>query len=170
MLDTQTQKFLLLLELFWVVWKLLTWINKTLMHVKQRYRRRRALLQHQNFDFLFYLGWSGCFTQSKHNIMKVVQSWTIDFQKCNNLAGVDLNLLKVLGHTWDPVHSGCLDHKKVLSTIDLIFFSQMKLFSFCAKIAPKRHKLQKSSKLKKKCQKTLVFFDFFKSSSFWGQY
>ena len=25
-----------------------------------------------------------------------------------------------------------------------IFFSQMKLFSFCAKIAPKRHKLQKS--------------------------
>ena len=50
------------------------------------------------------------------------------------------------------------------------FFSQMKLFSFCAKIAPKRHKLQKSSKLKKKCQKTLVFFDFFESSSFWGQY
>ena len=50
------------------------------------------------------------------------------------------------------------------------FFSQMKLFSFCAKIAPKRHKLQKSSKLKKKCQKNLVFFDFFKSSSFLGQY
>jgi hypothetical protein len=35
---------------------------------------KRALLQHQNFDFLFYLGWSGCFTQSKHIIMKVVQS------------------------------------------------------------------------------------------------
>ena len=50
------------------------------------------------------------------------------------------------------------------------FFSQIKLFSFCAKIAPKRHKLQKSSKLKKKCQKTLVFFDFFESSSFWGLY
>ena len=50
------------------------------------------------------------------------------------------------------------------------FFSQMKLFSFCAKIAPKRHKLQKSSKLKKKCQKNLVFFDFFESYSFWGQY
>ena len=27
-----------------------------------------------------------------------------------------------------------------------IFFSQMKVFSFCAKIAPKRHKLQKPSK------------------------
>ena len=40
----------------------------------QRDRARRALLQHQNFNFLFYLGWSGCFTQSKHTIMKVVQS------------------------------------------------------------------------------------------------
>ena len=28
----------------------------------QRDRRRGALLQHQNFNFLFYLGWSGCFT------------------------------------------------------------------------------------------------------------
>ena len=37
------------------------------------------------------------------------------------------------------------------------FFSQMKLFSFCAKIAPKRHKLQKSSKLKKRCQKKTLF-------------
>ena len=33
-----------------------------------------ALLQPQNFNFLFYLGWSGCFTQSEHNITKVVQS------------------------------------------------------------------------------------------------
>ena len=40
----------------------------------QRDRRWRALLKHQNFDFLFFLGWSGCFTQSKHNIMKVAQS------------------------------------------------------------------------------------------------
>ena len=40
----------------------------------QRDRRRRALLQHQNFDSLFYLVWSVCFTQSKHIIMKVVQS------------------------------------------------------------------------------------------------
>ena len=40
----------------------------------QRDRRPRALLKHQNFDFLFYLGWSGCFTQSKHNIMEVLQS------------------------------------------------------------------------------------------------
>ena len=40
----------------------------------QRDRRWRALLQYQNFNFLFYLGWSGCFTQRKHNIMKVVLS------------------------------------------------------------------------------------------------
>ena len=41
----------------------------------QRDRRRRALLQHQNFDFLFYLGRSGCFIlESKHIIVKVVQS------------------------------------------------------------------------------------------------
>ena len=49
------------------------------------------------------------------------------------------------------------------------FFLQMKMFSFCAKIAPKRHKLQKPSKLKKKCQKNPVFLDFFKYSSIWGQ-
>ena len=46
----------------------------------QRDRTRGALLQHQNFNFLFCLGWSGCFTQSKH-IIKVVQSWNIYFQK-----------------------------------------------------------------------------------------
>ena len=40
----------------------------------QRVRKQRVLLQHQNFDFLFYLGLSGCFTQSKHIIMKVVQT------------------------------------------------------------------------------------------------
>ena len=34
----------------------------------------KSLIMAQNFDFLFYLGWSGCFTQSKHNIMKVVHS------------------------------------------------------------------------------------------------
>ena len=57
---------------------------------------------------------------------------------------------------WSCVwHSGCLDPKKILSTIDPppgvpgvsknhIFFSQMKVFSFCAKIAPKRHKLKKN--------------------------
>ena len=50
-----------------------------------------------------------------------------------------------------------------------IFFLQIKLLSFCAKIAPKRHKLRKSSKLKKKCQKNPVFLDFFKYSSIWGQ-
>ena len=50
--------------------------SQVMCHItkEQRDKRRRALLQHQNFDFLFYLGWSGSFTQSKHNIMKVVQS------------------------------------------------------------------------------------------------
>ena len=53
--------------------------------------------------------------------------------------------------------------QKCLSTIDAppeVSKNQilkMKLFSFCAKIAPKRHKLQKSSKLKKKCQKNPCF-------------
>ena len=45
------------------------------------------------------------------------------------------------------------------------YFLKMKLFSFCAKIALKRHKLQKPSKLKKKCQKKPVFLDFFEYSS-----
>ena len=40
----------------------------------QRDRTWRALLEYQNFNFLFYLGCIGSFTQSKHNIMKVVQS------------------------------------------------------------------------------------------------
>ena len=77
----------------------------------------------------------------------------------------------------EPNHSGCLDPKKFLSAIDAppgvpgmsknhIFFSQMKLFSFCAKIAPKRHKLQKTIKIKEKMsKKTPVFLDFFKYSS-----
>ena len=37
------------------------------------------------------------------------------------------------------------------------FFSQIKLLSFCAKIAPKKHKLQKTIKIEKKCKKKLVF-------------
>ena len=50
-----------------------------------------------------------------------------------------------------------------------IYFLQIKVLSFCAKIAQKRHKLWKSSKLKKKCQKNPVFLDIFKYSSIWGQ-
>ena len=41
------------------------------------------------------------------------------------------------------------------------YFLQMKLFFFCAKIAPKRHKIQKPSKLKKKCQKKPCFLRLF---------
>jgi hypothetical protein len=50
------------------------------------------------------------------------------------------------------------------------FFLQIKLVSFCARIAPKRHKLRKTVKIEKKCQKKLVFLEYFKYSSIWGQY
>ena len=50
------------------------------------------------------------------------------------------------------------------------FFLQIKLLSFCARIAPKRHKLWKIVKIEKKCQKNLVFLEYFKYSSIWGQY
>ena len=41
---------------------------------------------------------------------------------------------------------------------------------WCANIAPERHKLRKTIKIGKKCQKTAVFLDIFKYSSIWGQY
>jgi hypothetical protein len=50
------------------------------------------------------------------------------------------------------------------------FFLQIKLLSFCARIAPKRHKLQKIVKIEQKCLKNLVFLEYFKYSSIWGQY
>jgi hypothetical protein len=69
-------------------------------------------------------------------------------------------------------HSGCLDSKKFLPTIDgppgvqgvskITFFLEIKLVSFWAKIDPKRHKLQKPSKLKKKCQKNPCFLRLFR--------
>ena len=69
--------------------------------------------------------------------------------------------------------------KKILSTIDAPpgvpgvlknhIFLQMKQFSVCAKIALKKHKLQKPSTLKKTCQKIPVFLDIFEYSSTWGQ-
>ena len=49
-------------------------------------------------------------------------------------------------------------------------FSKMKVFTFCAKIAPERHKLRKTIKIGKTCQKTPVFLDLFEYSSIWGQY
>ena len=70
-------------------------------------------------------------------------------------------------------HSGCLDPKNILSTIDPppgvpgvsknhIFFSQMKVFSFCAKIAPKRHKLKKTIKIEEKSSKKPCFHRHFR--------
>ena len=50
------------------------------------------------------------------------------------------------------------------------YFSKMKVLSFCAKIAPERHKLWKTIKIGKKCQKTPVFINFFEYSSIWRQY
>ena len=50
------------------------------------------------------------------------------------------------------------------------FFLQIKLLSFCARIAPKTHKLRKIVKIEKKCQKNLVFLEYFEYSSIWGQY
>ena len=50
------------------------------------------------------------------------------------------------------------------------FFLQIKLLSFCARIAPKRHKIPKSSKCQKNVKKILVFLEYFKYSSIWGQY
>ena len=41
------------------------------------------------------------------------------------------------------------------------FFSQMKLFSFCAKIGPKRHKLQKIIKIEEKMSKNPCFLGLF---------
>ena len=50
-----------------------------------------------------------------------------------------------------------------------IFFQQIKLLSFCANIAFKRHKLRKIVKIEK-MSKTLVFLEYFEHSSIWGQY
>ena len=41
---------------------------------------------------------------------------------------------------------------------------------WCANIALERHKFWKIIKIRKKCQKTPVFLDFFEYSSIWGQY
>ena len=51
------------------------------------------------------------------------------------------------------------------------FFLQIKLLSFCTRIAPKRHKLRKIVKIgKKNVKKKLVFLEYFEYSSIWGQY
>ena len=42
-----------------------------------------------------------------------------------------------------------------------IFFLQMKMFSFCAKIAPRRHKLQKTIKIEEKMSKKPCFLRLF---------
>ena len=47
---------------------------------------------------------------------------------------------------------------------------QIKVLSFCARNTPKRHKLRKIVKIEKKCQKNLVFLEYFEYSSIWRQY
>ena len=44
---------------------------------------------------------------------------------------------------------------------------QIKVLNFCARIAPKRHKLRKIIKIEKKCQKKNVFLEYFEYSSIW---
>ena len=58
----------------------------------------------------------------------------------------------------------------VVSKNQNFFFLQIKLLSFCARFAPKTHKLRKIVKIEKKCQKNLVFLEYLKYSSIWGQY
>ena len=49
------------------------------------------------------------------------------------------------------------------------FFSKMKLFSLCAKIAPKRYKLQKTIKIEEKMSKKPLFSQIFSNIlQFWG--
>ena len=68
----------------------------------------------------------------------------------------------------DPCSQLLFGPKKILSTIEPppgvpgvsknhIFFSQMKVLSFCAKIAPKRHKLKKTIIIEKENVKKTLF-------------
>jgi hypothetical protein len=79
---------------------------------------------------------------------------------------------------WKPLHTAGLDTIFVQIYMDALpgvpgvsknhnFFLKIKLLSFCARIAPKRNKLVK---IEKKCQKYLVFLEYFEYSSVWGQY
>ena len=72
----------------------------------------------------------------------------------------------------DPCSQWLFGPEKILSTIDPppgvpgvsknhIFFPQMKVFSFCAKIAPKRHKLKKPIKIEEKMSKKPCFLGLF---------
>ena len=93
---------------------------------------------------------------------------------------VRLGFPKGLQYTANILHSGRMDSKNIHSTIDAPpgvpgvsknqIFLQIKLLSFCTRIAPKRHKLQKIIKIGEKFQKTPVFLDLFEYSSIWGQY
>ena len=85
--------------------------------------------------------------KSKRNLLENLNGFGAQFieSKIDGLEGFE---------RWPAMahHTGCLDPRKILSTIDAppgvpgvsknhIFFLQMKLFSLCAKIASKRHKL-----------------------------
>ena len=45
--------------------------------IEENKETRSALLQYQNFDFLFYLGWSGSFLQFRQNIRGVAKGQII---------------------------------------------------------------------------------------------
>ena len=64
---------------YWLQWRCIleSNVDKEIGDLKPYYSTKILI-------FSFLEGWYGCFTQNKHNIIKVGQSWTIDFQKCKN--------------------------------------------------------------------------------------
>ena len=64
---------------YWLQWRCIleSNVDKEIRDLKPYYSTKILI-------FSFLEGWYGCFTQNKHNIIKVGQSWTIDFQKCKN--------------------------------------------------------------------------------------
>ena len=102
------------------------------------------------------LGKPGC------NVSKAAIHTYTDYRTdCCTDSHWDLDLFSSSNHISPLLNrpQGCQGCQKIT-----FFILQMKLFSFCAKIAPKRHKLQKPSKLKKKCQKKPCFLRLFQTS------
>ena len=118
-------------------------------------------LKHMWKDSAFKTSNKALFHKYSYFLLKINSDLDLDFYRCL-LTQPDATLFLSKSIWTRPQGSqGC---QKIT-----FYFLQMKLFSFCAKIAPKRHKLQKPSKLKKKCQRNPVFLDFFEYSSNWGQ-
>ena len=57
-----------------------------------------------------------------------------------------------------------------VSKNQIFFFHKWNCFPFSLRLPPKDTNFKNHQNWRKDVKKTLVFFDFFKSSSFWGQY